>query len=228
MTIAPAPTGHDGASALWAEFVAPVRAFVRRRAPTGVEVEDVVQEIFLRVLRHLPATATVERLDAWIFRIARTALIDAQRANRRHAGRASDVEPDGLASRDGTDDLAAIRELAPCLIPFVAQLDEPYRSALRLTSLQGLTQQEAAQQAGISVSGMKSRVQRAREKLRAMMLRCCDLELDTRGAVTDYSVRDPSVCGAVPANAAGGRGPAPCAAPDGPTGAGSGPGLRPI
>lgn len=188
--------GHATATALWAEFVAPVRAFVGRRAPAGVDVDDVVQEIFLRVLRHLPATEAVERLDAWIFTIARTALIDAQRAHRRHVGRSTEVEPDALAS-DGTgdDDLAMVRELAPCLAPFVARLDEPYRSALELTSLQGLTQQEAARRAGISVSGMKSRVQRARARLREMMLRCCDLELDARGGITDYLVRDPAICG---------------------------------
>lgn len=211
MTTASSQAGPAAATELWAEFVAPVRAFVRRRAPAGVDVEDVVQEIFLRVLRHLPATETVERLDAWIFRIARTALIDAQRAHRRHVGRSTDVEPDAMASGgDDHDDLAAVRELAPCLTPFVARLDEPYRSALELTSLQGMTQQEAAQQAGISISGMKSRVQRARIKLREMMLRCCELDLDAHGMITDYLVRDPAACGSHPAGEAPTCGTAPC------------------
>ena len=94
-----------------------------------------------------------------------------------------------------------MRELAPCLTPFVARLDEPYRSALELTDVQGFTQHEAARIAGISFSGMKSRVQRGRTRLRAMMVRCCEVELDTRGVVIDYVVRDTSVCGQKPAAA---------------------------
>lgn len=190
------------ATALWAEFAAPIRAFVGRRVPPGVDPEDVLQEIFLRVLRHLPTVAMVERADSWIFRIARTALIDAQRAQRRRDGRASGVDPDALAQPDDSAaEPTAMRELAPCLTPFVERLDEPYRSALEMTGVQGFTQQEAARMAGISVSGMKSRVQRARTKLRSMMLRCCEVELDTRGIVIDYVVRDTTVCGAEPPNA---------------------------
>lgn len=207
---APSPQAdHAAATALWDEFVVPVRAFVRRRAPAGVDPEDVVQEVFLRVLRHLAAVPAVERLDAWIFRITRTALIDAQRAHRRRVDRATEVDPDRLAG-DPHDDMAAVRELAPCLAPFIAKLAEPYRGALELTTIQGLTQQEAAQRAGVSLSGMKSRVQRARGQLRAMMLRCCHLELDTRGVVTDYAVRDPTVCGADPAGGPTKCGTGPC------------------
>lgn len=226
MTAPPAP-GPVTAAAIWEEFVAPVRAFVRRRVPAGVDPEDVVQEIFLRVLRHLPTTAQVERLDAWVFRIARTALVDAQRAHRRRSGRLAHLDPESLVGESaGDDDRAGMRELAQCLVPFVTRLDQPYRSALDLTVVQGLTQYDAARVAGISVSGMKSRVQRARVQLRAMMLRCCDLDLDTRGVVTDYIVRDPSVCGAAPPDGAAGCGTAPCGAPDRPTG--TRPELRPI
>jgi len=211
---APLPDGTE-AQVLWAEFVAPLRAFVGRRVPPGVDPEDVVQEIFLRVLRHLPTVSAVERVDAWIFRIARTALIDAQRGQRRRDGRASGVEPDALPDlHDGGADSSPVDELAPCLAPFVARLDEPYRSALEVTGLQGVSQQEAAARAGISLSGMKSRVQRGRTKLRAMMLRCCELELDTRGAVIDYVVRDTSVCG--PASSSSATSAGPCAGANAP------------
>lgn len=207
-------TDRAAATALWAEFAAPIRAFVRRRAPLGVDPEDVLQEIFLRLVRHLPTVAEVERVDSWIFRIARTALIDAQRAQRRRDGRASSVEPDALTGADDDAEApTAVRELAPCLAPFLARLDEPYRSALDLTGPQGFTQQEAARIAGISTSGMKSRVQRARTQLRAMMLRCCEVDLDSRGAVIDYVVRDTSVCGPHPAAADAACGTAPCGDP---------------
>jgi hypothetical protein len=78
----------------------------------------------------------------------------------------------------------------------VARLPEPYRTAMDLTSRQGLTQAEAAKRVGVSFSGMKSRVQRAREQLKQMLLRCCEVAVDSRGGVSDYHLRAPDACGA--------------------------------
>jgi RNA polymerase sigma-70 factor (ECF subfamily) len=52
-----------------------------------------------------------------------------------------------------------------------------------------LSQQELARKAGIFLSGAKSRVQRAREKLRQLLLECCHFELDRQGRIIDYHKR---------------------------------------
>lgn len=189
-------------AALWAAFAAPLRAFVRKRLPPALDPEDVLQEIFLRIARQGELLDDIERVDAWIYRIARTALADALRAHARREARVEDVDTDALPDPEGEESTAVVAELTPCLTPFVQRLAEPYRSALELTALGGLSQQEAATRAGISFSGMKSRVQRAREQVREQLLRCCTVQLDVRGAVMDYEVRDRTVCG--PRDAAGG------------------------
>ena len=61
-----------------------------------------------------------------------------------------------------------------------------YRDAITRVDLDGQTHQQAADQLGITVSGMKSRVQRARGQLKDMLTGCCSVELDRTGAVTDY------------------------------------------
>ncbi|GHO94882.1 hypothetical protein KSF_049300 [Reticulibacter mediterranei] len=71
----------------------------------------------------------------------------------------------------------------------VLRLPVPDRQALILTEYQGLTQKELSLRLGISFSGAKSRVQRAREKLRQMLLDCCHFELDRRGHVINYQSR---------------------------------------
>lgn len=94
------------------------------------------------------------------------------------------------------DDEAEPRaELARCLSPLVGRL--PTATAARsLTELEGRTQTEAAALLGLSVSGMKARVQRARRLLRDLLLDCCHVELDRRGAVTGHRPRSgPSACG---------------------------------
>lgn len=79
--------------------------------------------------------------------------------------------------------------LASYVAPFVAMLASPYREALTLTELEGLTQKQAAEMLGISVSGMKTRVQRGRRELRRVLEDCCSIALDARGRVISCEPR---------------------------------------
>ena len=181
-------------SLMWAEFAGRLHAFVARRVPAGIEPDDVVQEVFVRVVRHLPSLRDAERIEAWLFQIARNTLRDAMRARRRRDSRTDTLEVDVPGEADTEDVRAAEAELAPCLTPMVARLAEPYRSAIELTSIHGLTQAEAAKRVGVSVSGMKSRVQRAREQLKEMLMRCCQVDVDRRRRVADYHLRESEAC----------------------------------
>ena len=64
-----------------------------------------------------------------------------------------------------------------------------------LTELEGVTQKDAAAKLGLSISGMKSRVQRGRGKLKDVVLDCCEVELDRRGGLVDYRRRNGDVLG---------------------------------
>ncbi len=116
------------------------------------------------------------------------------RARQRRDGRADALDIDLPDETSSEDVRASEAELAPCLTPMVGRLNEPYREAIELTSVHGLTQAEAAKRAGVSVSGMKSRVQRAREQLKAMLLRCCEVDVDRRRGVADFHMRESASC----------------------------------
>jgi RNA polymerase sigma-70 factor (ECF subfamily) len=182
-------------SALWEQFAPPLRAFLARRVPAGVDPDDLLQDVFVRVVRHLGTLRATDRPEAWLFQIARNALRDALRARQRRDGRTDSLEFDLPAEPDPAAARQAEAELAPCLTAMVGRLPEPYRTAIQLTSLQGLTQADAAGKASISVSGMKSRVQRGREQLRQMLVTCCQIDVDVRGVVSDFHLRFTGACG---------------------------------
>jgi RNA polymerase sigma-70 factor (ECF subfamily) len=188
--------------ALWAAFAPPLRGFLARRVPPGVDAEDLVQEVFLRVIRHAGSLRSTDRPEAWLFQIARNALRDSLRARLRRDGRNDSVESDDdlAAEPDAAAERAAEAELAPCLTSMVNRLPEPYRTAITLTTVNGVSQADAARQLGISNSGMKSRVQRGRDRLREMLVRCCAIAIDVRGGVSDFHRRTPGAC-AAPADA---------------------------
>jgi RNA polymerase sigma-70 factor (ECF subfamily) len=94
-----------------------------------------------------------------------------------------------LVALEEDADRDVAQELIPNVRVFIGRLPEVYRQAILLTEYEGLTQRELAERLGISLSGAKSRVQRAREKLKRMLLDCCHFEFDRLGRIIDYQPR---------------------------------------
>jgi len=156
---------------------------VRSRVGSEADADDVMQEVLLRVHRGLPQLEDPERLGPWMFRVARSAIADHQRARARHPVAPVGEMPDGEGAPLSDDEDAVARRLASSLAIFVAALPSPYREAITLTELEGRSQREAAEMLGISLPALKSRVLRGREKLRALLHACCAIALDARGKV---------------------------------------------
>lgn len=174
----------------WDELATRLRPFIRRRVASEPDADDVLQDVLLRMHRGLPGLHDEDRLGPWMYRIARTTIVDHVRGRQRHPVAAgSEVGSEAVAAAEDApepfaeDDGAVAREVAQYLAAFVAHLPSPYREAITLTELEGRTQREAAEMLGLSLSGMKSRVQRGRAKLRAMLEACCNIAVDARGKV---------------------------------------------
>lgn len=173
----------------WRDLDAKLRPFVARRVRAEADVDDVVQEVFLRMQRGLAGLRDDERFGPWVYQVARSAIADHQRAAARHPPAPGAPPEEEVLPPEDEDTAAAERELASYVAFFVAMLPSPYREALTLTELEGLTQKDAAAMLGISVSGMKSRVQRGRQQLRKALEDCCHIALDARGHVVSCEPR---------------------------------------
>jgi RNA polymerase sigma-70 factor (ECF subfamily) len=183
----------------WEELYGNLRGFVGRRVSNPADVDDLVQAVMVRLLKGLGTLRNSERLHPWVYRTARNVIIDHYRAvasRREIAATDDDRRDDDVTSQQVADENedAALQELASCLAPMLRQLDPPYQEAVTLTELAGVTQAEAATRAGISFSGMKSRVQRARKRLRTVLEECCRIQLDRRGGIIAYEPRQPNSC----------------------------------
>ena len=107
------------------------------------------------------------------------------------------TRPDGEPDADET----AEKELASCLVPMLSGLPAEQAAAVRMVDLDARTNAAAASEVGISVSGMKSRVQRGRAALQAQLHACCQISQDRTGHVHDYQPRSGScACGATPSD----------------------------
>jgi RNA polymerase sigma-70 factor, ECF subfamily len=177
----------------WAELHANIRGFVARRVRRPADVDDIVQQVFLRVHQALPTLRNEDKLPAWIYRTTRRAIADYYRAPARRevsVGTAVDVvsaeQPEAAVDER---EASALQELAACLKPLIGTLAPADREALVLVEFDGVPQVDAARRVGLSASGMKSRVQRARARLRSAFDECCRIALDARGGVLEYERR---------------------------------------
>ncbi len=159
-----------------------LRHFVKKRVRPD-DVDDVVQEVFVRMQAHAAELRDEERLAAWAFRIARNVIVD-------HARRKKLVLEPALEVSAELGDAGNLNEIvAGWLRPMLALLPDEYAAALELVELEGVTQQELAERTGLSLSGAKSRVQRARKMLEGVVRVCCDLEQDGRGNIIGFERR---------------------------------------
>lgn len=178
---------------VWTELHANIQGFVARRVRQPADVDDIVQRVFMHVHRALPTLRDTDKLHAWIYQTTRRAIADHYRApsqTREVATGSSDDVGDHLAAQAAEEsEESAFRELSTCLKPLIRSLTTVDQEALQMVEFDGLTQVEAAARLGLSVSGMKSRVQRARTHLRSALDDCCPVALDRRGGVISYESR---------------------------------------
>ena len=170
-------------AAVYATFARDLERWFARRVPAD-RVDDRVQETFLRVHSALPELRETDRLAPWVYRVARSVLID----NARRERPAEPLDEDPVDETDFPEP-DATGMVAAWLPAFVEGLPEPYREAVRLSELEGLSQREVAERLGLSASGARTRVQRGRAKLREQLLQCCHVAME-HGVVVDVKAND--------------------------------------
>jgi RNA polymerase sigma-70 factor (ECF subfamily) len=182
------------------EFLDRLRSFVRRRVPRDVDADDIVQEVLAKLVAK-GGEVQSGSVHAWLFTVARRAIIDHFRTRRGHDQLPEEVSGEDPESCDGT----AASELALCLEPMLVSLGEADRSILSRVDMAGESQATIARELGLSPSAVKSRVQRARSRLLAVLDACCAVERDCRGAPVDYTRSPDRDCPCSP-----GQGKPPC------------------
>lgn len=168
--------------ALWLELEAPLRRYIRRRVRNRQDAEDLFQEVAVRIERHRQAVPPAGSRVRWALRIAHNLITDHYRSSvlRQHA------PLDEVESGWRDEVMTSTRQLSRCVRTMVERLPQPYRDALVWADLEGMSQQTVADRMNLSLSGAKTRVQRARQQLHRLLLDCCEFERNHLGDIVDY------------------------------------------
>lgn len=194
----PTPTIEE----IWETYGKRLRRYLASRASNPADVDDVMQEVLLRSHERIVSIRDLSQLRSWLFRVARNALVDQERrVNSRKEVSSVDetleaAEPPAVPGAHQVD-------LADCVRPFLGRLDERDRLMLDLVDLQGRSQRAVAAEMELPYSTVKSRIQRARDRLAAELSSCCTVQVLDDGQVLGTPVAascqgtgdGPSACG---------------------------------
>lgn len=167
---------------IWEELNIPLRKFIIKRVHQS-DADDILQNVFYKIHNNINQVRNQKKIHAWVYQIAHNAVADYYR-NRELTVELS-MEYTTIAIPNPMNSHIT-NEVADCLKAMIDSLPEKYKEALLLTEFENLTQKELSERLGLSISGAKSRVQRARKKLQEVLLDCCHIEFDHSGNIADY------------------------------------------
>lgn len=169
-------------STAWASHEPELRGWLRHRLGNPAEADDLLQDLFIKALRQGERFCSVQNARAWLFEVARNTLADRLRVARET------VElPEDLAAP--VDEPDAVDTLTACLPRVLSELSAEDREAITLCDLQGMSQADFAAARGLNLSAAKSRLQRARQRLKQRMTQVCQVQIDDAGHVADFVPR---------------------------------------
>ena len=166
----------------WRAHEPELRGWLRHRLRNPAEADDLLQDLFLKALRQGERFCLVQNARAWLFEVARNTLADHLRVARTTV----ELPEDLAAPAEQTD---TVDTLTACLPRVLSELSAEDREAITLCDLQGMAQADYARQKNLSLSAAKSRIQRARLRLKQRMTEGCQVQIDAGGRVSDFVPR---------------------------------------
>ena len=184
-------TRSDGAlacvAAAWQAHEAELRGYLRHRLSDGEAADDVLQDVFVKAMRQGQGFCAIDNPRAWLFQVARNALVDRLRATRTEDPLPEDLPDTAVLA---ADPIAPVDALAGCVARVLGELSEEDAAILRACDLHGQTQRDYAQVHGLSLPATKSRLLRARLRMRDQITSACQVRFDVDGSVCGHVPRD--------------------------------------
>ncbi len=170
----------------WNAIAPRLMGFVRKRVPEWAVAQDILQDVFLQFHQRSYQLRDPDKLAGWTFRVAQNRITDFYRDRKRMEAEI----PSHTQEQENQYNLC----VAECLKEEIRNLPEKYRLAFELAEFKAVSQVKIASELGVSYSGLKSRVQRARELLRARMKAKYQIEYDRYGNILICESRGGSIC----------------------------------
>lgn len=173
------------------DLILALKRFIHPHARSEPDREDILQNVLMKVLEK-PETISPTGFFSWLRTVCHTSSIDYYRKKRSLM---YELEPEiPGASAAEMDSYESQLFLANCIRPLMKNLSPEESEILSSVDLDGISQKLLSERTGIKYSSLKSKIQRARSKLKNEILQCCQVELDKRNLPVEHKVKKGNNC----------------------------------
>lgn len=174
-------------SLAWQAHESELLGFLTHRLGDAQTAADVLQDVFVKALRQGGDFCSLTQPRAWLFQVARNALVDRMRSTR-----SSEPLPEDLSAPE-LPQMAPVDALADCLSRCLSELGAEDADIVRRCDLDGETVAFYAESTGLSLPAAKSRLLRARQRLRGHLTQVCRVQFEDDGRVGGHVPRPDAV-----------------------------------
>lgn len=166
----------------WRAHENELRGYLVRRIGNTHIAEDLLQETFIKAMRQGEGFCNLDNARAWLFQVARNALVDAQRLHRETV----EVSEDIPAPEAQIEPIVA---LGACVGRVLTELAPEDRDIIEQCDLNGMKQQDYAKSRQLTLATVKSRLLRARQRMRDKLSTNCKVQFDAQGRIESHVPR---------------------------------------
>jgi len=166
----------------WRAHENELRNYLQHRVSDRHLAEDLLQDVFVKAMRQGSGFCDLDNQRAWLYQVARNALVDYQRLHRETVELPEDIP-------QATEQTDPVVMLSACVGRVLSELVPEDRDIIEQCDLNGMKQQDYAQAHNLSLAAVKSRLLRARQRMRATLSTNCQVQFDEQGRVESYVPR---------------------------------------
>lgn len=178
----------DATLQLYNDLGSYLKNFIIKHIKNKEDAEDIFQEIFIKIHQKIHTVKEKEKIESWIFQIARNLIIDYYRKKKPML----EIHPDFHAINEEID--KAYENIEKGLRILIHQLDDKYKDPLLLYEVEELSLKEISEKLKISVPAVKSRLHRARVQFKEIVYNFCHFEFDSLGTVINAYPKECHIC----------------------------------
>jgi RNA polymerase sigma-70 factor, ECF subfamily len=177
----PSSPNQQSVEQIWKQFNTKLKSFILSKVKDNAVADDLLQEVFIKIHRLIGQLNDENKLQAWVYQVARNTVLDYFRTQ----GRVSNVKIDEAEEVEEETDNQYMTETIEDMVKMMDQMPAEYCDVLCLTELGGMSHKEYAEKTGINPTAAKTRAFRARNMLKDMLMKCCHYQFDRYGTVVD-------------------------------------------
>jgi RNA polymerase sigma-70 factor, ECF subfamily len=166
----------------WLAHESELRNYLHHRLGDSQLAVDLLQDVFVKAMQQGSGFCNLDNPRAWLFQVARNAVVDYQRLRRETVELPEDIpEP--------VDQSEPVATMSVCVGRVLTELSPEDRDIIEQCDLNSMKQQDYAKTRGLTLTAVKSRLLRARQRMRDTLSTNCKVQFDEEGRVEGFVPR---------------------------------------